>query len=281
MSLPDKVTLGELRVELQARLGYAAATSVSTVNSALLNSFLRRAQDQLYWEYHFPELYREFGLRATAPSAWAAATAYAVGDVVKPSSQSGSLGLTAICTVAGTSDAAEPTWGYVEGETVTDNSVTWEMQNAGRIEWPDLCEPRKIRKVSALVDGTWMPLKRGIEISHDSVAQPTNFPKRWDDTYGKLEIWPMPDQTYPIKIEGYKRLGSFTQDKDEVTLDDYPVLLLALINAKAHYRHQDAEAYVNQLQVYLGKLKAADKQGKRFYAGPKPNEDPLPQPRTV
>ena len=56
MALPAKPTLGELRAELLARLGYgsqgaAAGTMVTTVGS-----FLKRAQEYLYWKYNFNEL---------------------------------------------------------------------------------------------------------------------------------------------------------------------------------------------------------------------------------
>jgi len=55
--------------------------------------------------------------------AWAVATAYAVGDVIRPSSGNGHLYK---CIVAGTSDAStEPTWPTVSGQVVTDNDITW------------------------------------------------------------------------------------------------------------------------------------------------------------
>ena len=59
----------------------------------------------------------------TAPAAWAASTAYAVNDCVSPTSANGYYYK---ATVAGTSDAAEPTWPTALGETVVDGGVTWE-----------------------------------------------------------------------------------------------------------------------------------------------------------
>lgn len=55
MALPLKRTLGELRSELSARLGFGAQGG-SGVNQVLLNSFLQTAQDGLYWQYDFEEL---------------------------------------------------------------------------------------------------------------------------------------------------------------------------------------------------------------------------------
>lgn len=54
------------------------------------------------------------------PADWVTATAYDVGDYVRLST-----GEVLQATVAGTSDAAEPTAPAV-GATVTDNTVTWK-----------------------------------------------------------------------------------------------------------------------------------------------------------
>lgn len=57
-------------------------------------------------------------------AAWAADTAYALGDIVKPTTGTGLHYYR--CTVAGTSAAVtEPTW-PTDGSTVVDNTVTWE-----------------------------------------------------------------------------------------------------------------------------------------------------------
>lgn len=51
MALPTQRNLGSLRQELRDRLGFAAFGSQAGINTALLDSFLRQAQEQLYWEY--------------------------------------------------------------------------------------------------------------------------------------------------------------------------------------------------------------------------------------
>lgn len=56
-------------------------------------------------------------------TAWQADTAYAVGDIVRPSTGNGHL---YICIVAGTSaDPTEPTWPTVSGQCVTDGTAEW------------------------------------------------------------------------------------------------------------------------------------------------------------
>ena len=49
-----------------------------------------------------------------------------------------------------------------------------------------------------------------------------------------------------------------------VTLDSDMVLHLAIANAKAHYRHEDAPVYGQQLERYLRNLKGAGLGNKRF-----------------
>ena len=61
-------------------------------------------------------------------SAWVANTAYALDDFVRPITANG---YQYRCSVAGTSHATtEPTWPTGLGVTVTDNTVTWEMDGA-------------------------------------------------------------------------------------------------------------------------------------------------------
>ncbi len=57
------------------------------------------------------------------PETWAAATAYTLGDVVKPTTYASH---SYKCTTAGTSHAAtQPTWGTTNGGTTSDGTVTW------------------------------------------------------------------------------------------------------------------------------------------------------------
>lgn len=68
-------------------------------------------------------------------AAWAATTAYAVGDWAKPTSGYLRGDLLFECTTAGTSDGTEPTWPTTEGGTVTDSDVVWTARVAE--EMPD------------------------------------------------------------------------------------------------------------------------------------------------
>lgn len=57
---------------------------------------------------------------------WTANTAYAVGDIVRPSTLTdANLGYLARASVAGTSDDTEPTWPTTAEDETTDGGVTW------------------------------------------------------------------------------------------------------------------------------------------------------------
>ena len=60
-------------------------------------------------------------------TAWTASHAYALGDIVIPTTNNG---FWYECTTAGTSGAAEPTWPTTEGLTVTDNTVVWTCRSS-------------------------------------------------------------------------------------------------------------------------------------------------------
>jgi len=60
-------------------------------------------------------------------TAWVASTAYALGDIVIPTTSSG---FWYECTAAGTSAAGEPTWPTTESGTVVDNTATWTCRTS-------------------------------------------------------------------------------------------------------------------------------------------------------
>ena len=64
----------------------------------------------------------------TTTTAWAASTAYAVGDIRRAVTWNDTL---FECVVAGTSAATEPTWNTTIGAETTDNTVTWKACKIG------------------------------------------------------------------------------------------------------------------------------------------------------
>lgn len=62
-----------------------------------------------------------------APADWAATTAYALGDIVKPATRDGNE---YVCSIAGTSGASEPTFATTVGAETADATATWTARKA-------------------------------------------------------------------------------------------------------------------------------------------------------
>ena len=56
MALPAKPTLGDLRTEIMSRLGYGSQGAAAGAMITVINSYLRRGQEYLYWKYEFNDL---------------------------------------------------------------------------------------------------------------------------------------------------------------------------------------------------------------------------------
>ena len=187
-------TLGELRSELSRRLGFGAQGS-SGINSALLDSFLQNAQDQLFAAFEWRNLIK-----------------------------------------------------YDEKET-----------GVGQVnyDWPDDCDPTHIREIAVYDGSRWVPMLEGISFSNRS-TDIHSIPHRYE-RYNQMEVWPAPDAIYTIRRYYVATPARFTQDNDRASIDDGLVFLHALTNAKLHYRQEDGQAYANQLNAMLDKLKAKNR----------------------
>ena len=210
MALPTARNLGSLRKELKDRLGFGAIGASAGANNALIDSFLRTAQELLYWE-------------------------------------------------------------YTPRSTIQTDSTVISQDGQNSYTWPDNVNIDKI--IMIVVEDTSIsapnryPLQEGIEWAEDDYNTPKDKPRRYE-VRAELEVWPKPESAnYTFHIEYVKRLANFTLDADFVTLDADLVLLLALSNAKAHYRHPDAGTYISQVTRLLGKLKGAERGKKRFVRG--------------
>jgi hypothetical protein len=156
----------------------------------------------------------------------------------------------------------------------TERFFSWDLTAATNLyDFGDNAEacakvldPRKITWVGAVRDGQWYPLTCGIDprlYSHDI----TGYPERYEIRQC-IEVWPTPDETAgQLVIKGRFGLEAFAVDADKVTIDDRAVFLLALANAKSHYRQPDAQNYVQQLEVYIDNLVAGAHHTRRYVPG--------------
>jgi hypothetical protein len=70
-----------------------------------------------------------------AISAWAATTAYTVGQIVRPTAAAAAKKIAYRCTTAGTSGGSEPTWGLVFGGTTTSGGAVFTAINGDTYGW--------------------------------------------------------------------------------------------------------------------------------------------------
>lgn len=115
-------------------------------------------------------------------------------------------------------------------------------------------------------DGIWQELTAGIppELHSNDV---TGWPQRYEIRQC-IEVWPTPDTTEgQLIIKGHFGLSPFVGDTDKTTIDDQLVFLLALANAKAHYRQPDAANYVQQMETMLMDIVAGSHTTKRYIPG--------------
>lgn len=191
MALPLKKTLGQLRSELQTRLGFGMSGQAGIVNAPIMDSFLQDAQDQLYPVCEWREL----------------------------------------CT--------------------SEERLTGSEQQF--YDYPADCNVERIQRIAVWNGGEWQELVEGISLEQRSVNI-SNYPLRYERR-DQIELWPVPNGQYNMRTEYVKTLGRFTESNDRCSLPDRDVFLIALSNAKAHYRQPDAERYEKQADALLVRLR--------------------------
>jgi len=127
-------------------------------------------------------------------------------------------------------------------------------------------DPAAVSWVGVIDNGQWHPLRAGIDptlYSHDLTGRPERYVIR-----DSIEVWPAPAESGgEIAVIGNFGLTTFTADTDRTSVDPRAVFLLALANAKAHYRQPDAGNYTQQLEVYIDNKVAGSHQTRRYVSG--------------
>lgn len=168
---------------------------------------------------------------------------------------------------------------------VSDEFLTVEEKRFYEI--PERADPFSITDMVLSQNGeTFYPLIHGInnKVRTKGESNPARRkkPTHWDiaagedlDDTGRIELWPVPDAEYTIRLSYYPAFGEkgwgVIDEEPYINLDEpcpiYPsrlVLLLALGNAKSHFGMQDAQAAYKQFEQYLSKHKASLLAGIRF-----------------
>lgn len=148
------------------------------------------------------------------------------------------------------------------------------------IDYPDACNPERIKAISVLDGSVWSkPLDKGIPPQAYTNQDNTGRPYRWEP-YEQIELYPKADQAYTARIFYVKNLGRYTDDGDRASLDHDLIFTVALGRAKAHYRHPDAQGYLDNGNALLSKLKGKS-WGKDVFNPNDYADEPLAKPRVV
>ena len=153
-----------------------------------------------------------------AISAWAASTAFVVGDIRRATTVQ-ATGLWFRCTAAGTSGSSEPNWPTESGNTTTDNTVTWTA-------FPSVYEELSVLNPSAIIELFELHLDNNLHGSSDVL--------RWhsginEQISGNI-VWN--GETYqrvPVKAEGFEYKNTGTLPRPTLTVDNTTSLITALL----------------------------------------------------
>lgn len=150
------------------------------------------------------------------------------------------------------------------------------------IDYPAGANKERISAISIQNGTRWSPpLKKGIAPQDYTTQSNKGEPTRWEP-YEQIELWPIANQLYNVRVFYIKELEEFSEDGNRSSIDHDLIFQLALGMAKAHYRHPDAQLYLEQSQDLLTKLKAKswgrDVFNARDYC---PDEEVLPKPVVV
>lgn len=155
-----------------------------------------------------------------AVSAWAASTAYSVGDIRRATSAQ-VTGLFFRVTNAGTSASSEPVWPTDVGSTATDGSVTWQAISS------------VYEDVSVLAPNAIIEL---FELHLDSSIHGTavTSPVRWHDglkanVAGNI-VWAGNTYVrYPIKADGFQFSSSGSLPRPKLTVANLDLTMTAIL----------------------------------------------------
>jgi|TARA_R100000030_G_scaffold60902_1_gene45978 phage-related protein len=158
-----------------------------------------------------------------AIAAWAASTAFSVGDIRRSTGDEGT-GLFFRCTTAGTSASSEPGWPSSAGDTVTDGTCVWTAISA---TYGDLA----ISNPSAIIELFQLRLDSALHGSNDIY-----YFHAGTNEFGESNIV-FASNTYsrvPIKADGFEYTNTGTLPRPTLTVSNLSstiTALLLLVNA--------------------------------------------------
>jgi len=158
-----------------------------------------------------------------AVAAWAASTAFSVGDIRRATTEQAS-GLFFRCTTAGTSDSSEPSWPTDIGSTITDNTCVWTAIASAYEELAKLNPSAIIELFEVHLDNTLHGSTDVYRFHAGANADIDGNVVFNSNTYTRI----------PVKAEGFEFSNTGTLPRPTLTisnLDGTITTLLLLVNA--------------------------------------------------
>ena len=158
-----------------------------------------------------------------ATAAWAASTAFSVGDIRRATTDQAS-GLFFRCTTAGTSDSSEPTWPTDIGSTITDNTCVWTAIASAYEELAKLNPSAIIELFEVHLDNTLHGSTDVYRFHAGANADVDGNVVFNGNTYTRI----------PVKADGFEMTNTGTLPRPTLTisnLDGTLTTLLLLVNA--------------------------------------------------
>jgi len=205
-----------------------------------------------------------------AVAAWAASTAFSVGDIRRATTDQAS-GLFFRCTTAGTSDSSEPSWPTDIGSTITDNTCVWTAIASAYEELAKLNPSAIIELFELHLDNTLHGSTDVYRFHAGANADVDGNVVFNGNTYTRI----------PVKADGFEFTNTGTLPRPTLTisnLDGTMTTLLLLVNATtAGNDLGGAEVRrIRTLKKFLDGESTADPNAKfpdeRWYVDRKANE---------
>ncbi len=116
-----------------------------------------------------------------------------------------------------------------------------------------------------IIDGKErFPLSQGIsETCREDETR--SMPVRYDTLNGQIELWPVPDKAYGLLVEYIASRPRFVQSSDRPGVSDRLVLLYALVSAKSHFRHPDAQSVAALFASQLRRERVKQHENRRYF----------------
>ena len=92
-----------------------------------------------------------------------------------------------------------------------------------------------------------------------------SVPVKYETLNGQIELWPVPDRAYGLMVEYIASKPRFAQSADRPGVSDRLILLYAIANAKAHFRHPDSQSVAVLFNTKLRLEKIKQHENRRFF----------------